>query len=162
PPPGTQYEQSRILADPHVDLRPVDDLHAPDIIDEIRAFSPDLGISLAAPILKPPLFDLPRLGTINLHKGKLPHYRGMPPAVAEIAESQRRFRVNGTDSRARRLCKDALFWGYENVCRPPARRYLAWRNRQRVVVLLYHRVSDELRDSLTVGLEQFERQMAWL
>ena len=34
--------------------------------------------------------------------------------------------------------------------------------RQRVAVLLYHRVSDEMRDNLTVGVEQFERQMAWI
>ena len=32
--------------------------------------------------------------------------------------------------------------------------------RPRITVLLYHRVSDDARDNLTVGIEQFDRQMA--
>jgi peptidoglycan/xylan/chitin deacetylase (PgdA/CDA1 family) len=39
-----------------------------------------------------------------------------------------------------------------------ARRALA----PRITVLLYHRVSDGARDNLTVGIEQFDRQMALL
>jgi hypothetical protein len=32
----------------------------------------------------------------------------------------------------------------------------------RITVLMYHRVTDTVRDNLTVGIEQFERQMALL
>ena len=32
----------------------------------------------------------------------------------------------------------------------------------RVTVLVYHRVSDGARDNLTVGIEQFDRQMTML
>src|SRR5262249_28366355 len=37
---------------------------------------------------------------------------------------------------------------------------LRWLTAPRVAVLLYHRVSDDARDNLTVGIEQFDRQMA--
>ena len=60
------------------------DLHAPGILDQIRRWSPDLGLSLGAPILKPALFALPRMGTINLHLGKVPEFRGAPPGFWEL------------------------------------------------------------------------------
>ena len=62
----------------------------------------------------------------------------------------------------KRVCKELFFCGYVRLARPPAALCLGWRNRQRIVVLLYHRVSDEMRDSLTVGIEQFDTQMEWL
>jgi len=65
--------------------------------------------------------------------------------------------------RVRNLLKEALFWSYINLYRPIPRRYLGpLHNRQRIVVLLYHRVNDQLRDPLTVGIEQFDQQMAYL
>lgn len=44
----------------------------------------DLGIVLGTRILKPGTFNVPRLGSINLHKGKVPEYRGMPPGFWEL------------------------------------------------------------------------------
>jgi glycosyltransferase involved in cell wall biosynthesis/folate-dependent phosphoribosylglycinamide formyltransferase PurN len=68
---------------------PVEELTALDIHDEemlarIRAWKPDLGISLGAPILKPILFSIPRMGTLNVHLGKVPEYRGAPPGFWEL------------------------------------------------------------------------------
>jgi len=177
-------------------------------------------MSLAAPILKASLFQIPRLGTLNLHKGKLPDYRGMPPAFWEFFNGElevgctvhridggldtgpvlleRSLRTSphstvrgvqlgldelgveltcealrllhgGTEDwrpqgaggrtyskptlhqvaalrkrqsmagagRLRRICKDALFWAYVRLARPPARRYLGWRNRQRFCSLVW-------------------------
>lgn len=244
--PGAQYTARAILRLSSVRHLRGADMHGADVIAQIKAFAPDLGISLAAPILRPPLFEIPRQGTINLHKGKLPDYRGMPPAFWEFMNGEtaigctvhrvergldtgpillersverRRYstvrsmqlvldelgvrlmceaveslldgsavwKPQGTGgkthskptlrqlavvrkqpskgvpgSKLRNVCKDAFYWSYVTVFRPSARRLLGWCNRQRVVVLLYHRVSDELRDSLTVGIEQFDEQMAWL
>jgi peptidoglycan/xylan/chitin deacetylase (PgdA/CDA1 family) len=39
---------------------------------------------LGTRILKPATFTVPRLGCINLHKGKVPEYRGMPPGFWEL------------------------------------------------------------------------------
>jgi peptidoglycan/xylan/chitin deacetylase (PgdA/CDA1 family)/folate-dependent phosphoribosylglycinamide formyltransferase PurN len=243
--PGAQYSASALLGLPKVSHRRVRDVHGEDALAHVRAFAPDLAISLAAPILRAPLFEIPPRGTLNLHKGKLPDYRGMPPAfwefingepevgctihrvdsgldtgpillertlprsrystvrgmqlaldelgvqltcealrllheettvwraqnaggrtyskptLRQVAAMRKRF-SNDRDLRFKRACKEAFFWSYVRLARPLAGRYLGWRGRQRIVVLLYHRVSDELRDSLTVGIEQFDRQMEWL
>ncbi|MEP7063549.1 MAG: polysaccharide deacetylase family protein [Betaproteobacteria bacterium] len=217
------------------------DIHDEVTLAEVRKFAPDLGLSLAAPILRESLFSLPRLGTLNLHKGKLPQYRGMPPAfwelwneekevgctihwveskldagpvVVESTVQRERFSTvrglqlrldevgvdlmrtavrrilsgerigypqptNGRTNRkptlaqtaelTRRLARDVVFPGSfpqriaretmyaaARSCLPIARLSM----RPRITVLLYHRVSDEARDNLTVGIEQFDRQMA--
>lgn len=61
------------------------DLRRPEILERVRAWRPDLGVSLGAPILKPALFSIPTRGTINLHLGKVPDFRGAPPAFWELA-----------------------------------------------------------------------------
>lgn len=243
--PGAQYSASAILRLPSVSYQRVLDVHSEDTIARVCAFGPDLALSLAAPILRAPLFTIPGQGTLNLHKGKLPDYRGMPPAFWEFVNGEPEVgctihRVEaGLDTgpvlverslarshfstvrgmqltldeigvqltcealrlfcdgrvvwkpqsaggstytkptlrqvaamrkrppehrgpQLRSACKEALLWGYVRLARPLARRYLGWRNRQRIVVLLYHRVSDAFRDSLTVGIEQFDAHMDWL
>jgi len=60
------------------------DLSQPEILKRVRAWRPDLGVSLGAPILKPPLFRIPVQGTINLHLGNVPDFRGAPPAFWEL------------------------------------------------------------------------------
>ena len=67
-----------------------------------------------------------------------------------------------TDYSLRAVAKAGVFWNYINIARSVASCYLAIRNRQRVVILTYHRVNDELRDKVTVGVDQFDKQMAWL
>jgi hypothetical protein len=44
---------------------------------------------LGTRILRPEVFSVPRLGSINLHKGKVPQDRGMPPGFWELYESER-------------------------------------------------------------------------
>lgn len=44
----------------------------------------DLGIVLGTRILNRSTFAMPRLGCLNLHKGKVPEYRGMPPGFWEL------------------------------------------------------------------------------
>ncbi len=218
------------------------DIHASEVLDIVQSFQPDLGLSIGAPILRRPLFTLPRLGTVNLHKGKVPEYRGMPPAFWELWNDEQSVgcTVHWVDekldtgdivgqssvNRARfstlaglQLQLDEV--GVDLMCRtvrdifagiaqripqgghgktyrkptlaqvtaldanlrelqppaPPLLTRLLKRARSeagfvalraglvkmlppRVTVLLYHRVTDEVRDDLTVGIEQFDRQMA--
>lgn len=56
------------------------------LLARLRGWEPDLGVSIGAPILKPATFSLPRLGTLNLHLGRVPHFRGAPPAFWELHE----------------------------------------------------------------------------
>jgi peptidoglycan/xylan/chitin deacetylase (PgdA/CDA1 family) len=202
-----------------------------------------LGLSLAAPILKAGTFEVPKLGTINLHKGKLPEYRGMPPAFWELLANEKevgvsihfvekgldtgalintgtvpieRFSspaglrvaldecghdlvcqsvteilkrncvsqpqegVGKTNSRptleaewgmarsvsrkegaygARRLLKNIIFSSYSATRRVGSRLNVL---KPTISVLLYHRVSDAFRDGVTIGVEQFDKQLEFL
>ncbi len=241
--PGHEYALGSILARPRVSLLRPGDIHATQSLAAVREFDPDLGISLAAPILRPELFAIPKQGTINLHKGKLPTFRGMPPAFWEIwtgasevgcsvhrveskldtgpillqstipvepfstvrglqvaldrvgvemmCEAVHRISsgiaqwepqaVGGKTYRkptaaqwdairsrepgrpmwnGKTIAKELVLCLYVVLLRPLPRLLLALVSRQRICVLLYHRVSDRMRDSVTVGVEQFEQQMA--
>ena len=81
------------------------------------------------------------------------------PSLAQEAELRRR--LNGllpNQPAWKRALKDVhARWAFAWY------RWIAWRfAHPRVTVLLYHRVSDDVRDNLTVGVEQFECQMRLL
>lgn len=229
---------------PNVRIEHVADIHGTDSLGLLRAFDADLGLSIAAPILKRPLFALPRHGTLNLHKGRVPDYRGMPPAFWELWHGEgsvgctvhrvddkldtgavvgeatvdigRHATLRGLQLRLDEvgieLMRDAalaelagtatpreqppggkthrkptLAQEAELAARLAARRpathsrvrtvlrdtaaealLRAWRlgagrlREPRINVVLFHRVTDDVRDNLTVGVEQFDRQMALL
>ena len=222
-------------------LLQVTDIHAENTIKAVTEFEPDLGLALAAPILSYPLYSIPRLGTVNLHKGKVPDYRGMPPAFWELWNDEKSVgcTVHWVDDkldtgnvvaeekiecdnfatvRGLQLHLDEL--GVDLICksvgwilqgtlrsiaqnnggktyRKPTLSQITMLNRKlmhkqtpdvprirqlvkntfarsvfdlwriglssafapRITVLLYHRVTDNVRDNLTVGIEQFDRHM---
>jgi len=243
PCPGSEYTASRFESRTNMRLVRVTDINSTDSLSAIEAFEPDLGLSLAAPILRREAFSIPRLGTLNLHKGKVPEYRGMPPAFWELwnnemsvgctvhfvdeqldtgnivreatVERQKFSTLRGLqlqldETGVRLMCEavqDVLSETVES--RPQASKgrtyrkptlvqiarldrelrglqppsstlkefvkdcrsrtaWGAWRLglkgllAPRITVLLYHRVSDDARDNLTVGIEQFDSQMALL
>ena len=57
-------------------IQAVPDIHAESALEQVRALNPDLGLIYGGPILKPRLFQIPRLGTLGIHHGKMPQYRG--------------------------------------------------------------------------------------
>lgn len=54
----------------------VNDIHDPAVLAQVEALAPDLGLIYGSPILKPKLFEIPALGTLGIHHGKVPQYRG--------------------------------------------------------------------------------------
>jgi peptidoglycan/xylan/chitin deacetylase (PgdA/CDA1 family) len=52
------------------------DIHAEPALDFVRSLDADLGLVFGTKILKPALFEIPKLGSINIHKRKVPDYRG--------------------------------------------------------------------------------------
>lgn len=58
----------------------VPDIHAGEVLAEVRGRRPDLGLIYGGPILKPELFQIPTLGTLGIHHGKVPEYRGKKTA----------------------------------------------------------------------------------
>lgn len=241
--PGSEYAMGRLIELPNLKILPHKDINSNKAVLAVTSFEPDIGLSLAAPILKRRLFDVPAFGTLNLHKGKVPEYRGMPPAfwerwngessvgctvhwveqrldagdvalsseiacekystvkglqlrldelgnrlvgeavvkidqgkaqrspqraggatrrkptLKQVAELKRREKASCRPSKVtQRLLKDLIrHTGF--VVGLPVMRYFA---APRVTVLLYHRVSDDARDNLTTGIEQFDRQMRLL
>ena len=245
--PGIMFDLDALRRHPRIDIQVLPNINGEEACELVRDLCPDLGIALAAPILKQKLFSIPRLGTINLHKGRLPDYRGMPPAfwelkngeqevgctihrvdvgldsgdillarstpvenfstiagmqaklhhlgvnmvceavelissgravytkqpaggrtntrppiAAERALSKKRALRTPAESTLRSICKRMVFSSYSCLFKPIANRVYGMLGKQRVIVLLYHRVSDRFRDNVTVGIEQFDRQMAYL
>jgi peptidoglycan/xylan/chitin deacetylase (PgdA/CDA1 family) len=241
---GKEFTQSGLMSRSNLQFLRVDDLHAASTLQEIKKFKPDLGISLAAPILRRPLFAIPTLGTVNLHKGKLPDYRGMPPAFWELWNDEKSVgcsvhwvdekldtgavvahssidregfsTLRGLQLRLDEVGVDLMRTAVLEIVqgtsrsvpqpsggrtyRKPTLTMLAALNRKlsrnqspqasrvkgyvknafgtttlalwqtglhhvltpRITVILYHRVNDSVRDNLTVGIEQFDRQMGLL
>jgi methionyl-tRNA formyltransferase len=55
-------------------------VRAPEVIDEIRSYAPDLIVVIAfGQILPKALLEIPRHGCINVHASLLPRYRGAAP-----------------------------------------------------------------------------------
>jgi methionyl-tRNA formyltransferase len=59
--------------------------NSPESLDRMRSFAPDLVISLRyGRILREPFLEIPRLGVLNLHSGRLPWYRGLLPSLRAL------------------------------------------------------------------------------
>ncbi len=54
----------------------VDDIHSEAALEFVRRLDADLGLVFGTKILKPALFEIPKQGSINIHKRKVPDYRG--------------------------------------------------------------------------------------
>ncbi len=66
----------------------VGNLNSAKASEVLRGLQPDLGIVLGTRVLQRSTFSVPRLGSLNLHKGKVPEYRGLPPGFWELYEGQ--------------------------------------------------------------------------
>jgi len=67
----------------------VPDVHAPEVLERVRAAAPDLGVIYGAPILRPELFSIPRFGTLGIHHGRAPQYRGKKTTFWEMYNGER-------------------------------------------------------------------------
>ena len=67
-----------------VALHRLENLNSAECGGLLEGLGADLGIVIGTRILKRSTFAKPRLGSLNLHKGKVPEYRGMPPGFWEI------------------------------------------------------------------------------
>jgi len=65
-------------------------------------------------------------------------------------------------SALRRAAKTAALWAYVRLWAPLRNLVRAVTGRCHTTILLYHRVSDEYLDSVSIGVEQFDRQLAML
>lgn len=66
----------------------VADIHAPAVVERVRRLEPDLAVIYGGPILKPELFEIPRFGTLSIHHGRLPEFRGKKTSFWEMYEGR--------------------------------------------------------------------------
>jgi len=52
------------------------DIHSNEALDFVRRKNADLGLVFGTRILKPVLYNIPKQGSVNIHKRKVPDYRG--------------------------------------------------------------------------------------
>ncbi|HEX7316914.1 MAG TPA: polysaccharide deacetylase family protein [Pyrinomonadaceae bacterium] len=65
------------------------DIHDEASLAFVSSLRPDLGVVYGTRILKPQLFTLPHLGSINIHKHKVPDYRGSgAPGLWELRDDR--------------------------------------------------------------------------
>ncbi|MGH9349325.1 MAG: polysaccharide deacetylase family protein [Vicinamibacterales bacterium] len=65
------------------------DLHDTASLDCMRRLAPDLGLIYGTRILRPELFTIPARGSINIHKHKVPEYRGSgAPGLWELRDGR--------------------------------------------------------------------------
>ena len=74
--PARQRQLGAVLNQIEGRVHVVADMHADPVLEKIGALAPDLGLSYGSPILRPALFEIPSRGTLGIHHGKLPEYRG--------------------------------------------------------------------------------------
>lgn len=62
----------------------VENYHSSDTVRMLKAANADLGVIFGTNIIKETVFSIPSLGSINLHQGLAPFYRGGPPVFWEL------------------------------------------------------------------------------
>ncbi|MCD6068381.1 MAG: methionyl-tRNA formyltransferase [Bacteroidetes bacterium] len=79
---GQQLQQSPVkkyALEHHLKVLQPEKLKAPEFIEELKSLQADLQIVVAFRMLPEAVWDMPALGTYNLHASLLPNYRGAAP-----------------------------------------------------------------------------------
>ena len=79
---GLQLQQSAVkqyAVSKNIPVLQPEKLKNPDFLEELRALKADLQVVVAFRMLPVAVWDMPPLGTINVHASLLPNYRGAAP-----------------------------------------------------------------------------------
>lgn len=74
----------RIAGEREIPFHLVANYHSQEAIGLMKACNADLGVIYGTNIIKESVFKIPRMGSINLHQGLAPYYRGGPPIFWEL------------------------------------------------------------------------------
>ncbi len=84
-----QDELEKCATELKIPLVRVDNFHDHSTIELLKAANADLGILSGTNIIKKEVFSIPRLGSINIHQGNAPFYRGGPPVFWELYNGEK-------------------------------------------------------------------------
>jgi methionyl-tRNA formyltransferase len=80
---------ARLAAERSIAMVPATSVNAPEYVARVRQLAPDVIVSVAAPeIFRADILRVPRLGSINIHSGRLPVYRGMMPTFWQMLHGE--------------------------------------------------------------------------
>ncbi len=103
----------------------VENIHSKDVLKGVEAVKPELGLVYGAPILKPVLFEIPGQGTLGIHHGKVPEYRGVKTTFWSIYNGEEFAGVTIQRIGARLDAGDVVHSGLVPIGHKPRRRI--WR-----------------------------------
>lgn len=83
-PPLSQNGLRQTVIESRIPYHEVENYHSDEARDLIAGFDADLGILFGTNIVRESVFSLPRLGSINIHLGLTPLYRGGPSVFWEL------------------------------------------------------------------------------
>lgn len=133
-------------------IRLVPDIHAPQVLEYVRSLAPDLGLIYGSPILRAELFTIPALGTLGIHHGTLPRYRGKKTTFWEMYHGETHAGVtiqrvgSGLDT------GDIVEQGVVPIGRRSRRR--VWSELEALGVQLYVRAIEKVREGRAVAAPQ--------
>ena len=84
-------------------------LKAPEFLEELKSFQADLQIVVAFRMLPELVWNMPRLGTFNIHASLLPQYRGAAPINWAIINGETETGVTRVFLRHERDTGDLIF-----------------------------------------------------
>jgi folate-dependent phosphoribosylglycinamide formyltransferase PurN len=84
-----QNELEKCAANLGIPLYRVENYHAAEAMNLLRKADADLGILYGTNIIKETVFSIPRLGSINIHQGLAPIYRGGPTVFWELFNGEK-------------------------------------------------------------------------
>ncbi|HLM61119.1 MAG TPA: formyltransferase family protein, partial [Pyrinomonadaceae bacterium] len=85
----SQNELKNLTNGLKIPLYEVENYHSDAAMNLLRETDADLGILYGTNIIKETVFSIPRLGSINIHQGLAPIYRGGPPVFWELFNGER-------------------------------------------------------------------------
>ena len=85
----TQNNLEKYANERNIPVYKIENYHSEDAIDLLKKANADLGILYGTNIIKESVFSIPRLGSINLHQGLAPVYRGGPTVFWELYNNEK-------------------------------------------------------------------------
>ncbi len=79
-----QKELDKLAEKLNIPLFHVDNYHSDETKKQLRDLNADLGVLYGTNIIRKAVFEIPRLGSINIHQGLAPIYRGGPTVFWEL------------------------------------------------------------------------------
>ncbi|HEX8287349.1 MAG TPA: formyltransferase family protein [Pyrinomonadaceae bacterium] len=86
---GNQDQLERFARERNISIYKVENYHSEEAINLLKNANADLGILYGTNIVKETVFSVPRLGSINIHQGLAPLYRGGPTVFWELYNDEK-------------------------------------------------------------------------